>query len=219
MLVNNELRVGLARVMRRVGRVLVEDPYVKEEFVLVDDIPIGVEPTLPAHVPVRLAECVYLDLGTPVVVSGTTSMWVTIPYELRVAAGERVLKVLSPFRVKHTVVGTPYEGIICRWFKSAVISNPSSWDRAEGLGKILVESPTPEVVKGIYVRLNMLKLYVRESPRLQVFYGTMKGHVRDNIVYVSGVEESPPAEGLREVRGLVEHNTARYFHMEFREGP
>lgn len=219
MLVSDELRVGLARVAKHAGRVVVEDPYVKEEFTLVTDVPINVEPVLPAHVPVRLAECIYLDLGTPIVVSGTASIWVTIPYELRVAAGEKVLKVLSPFKVKHTVVGTPYEGVVCRWFKSTVISNPNAWEGAEGLVKIVVESPTPEVVKGIYARLSILKLYVREGQRLSVFYGTMKGSVRDNVMYVSNVEGQPPVEGLKEVHGLVNHSVARYFHMEFVEGP
>ncbi len=219
MLVNDELRVGLARIVRRADRVMVEDPYVKEEFILVTDAPLNVEPVLPAHVPVRLAECVYLDLGAPIVVSGTASIWVTIPYELRVAVGEKVLRVLSPFKVKHTVVGTPYEGVICRWFKSTVVSNPDAWDRAEGLVKVVVESPTPEVVKGIYARLSVLKLYVREGQRLSVFYGTLRGSVRDNVMYVSSVEGQPPVEGSREVRGLVDHNVAKYFHMEFMEGP
>ena len=69
MLVNDELRVGLARIVKRADKVVVEDPYVKEEFILVTDAPLNVEPVLPAHVPVRLAECVYLDLGAPIVVS------------------------------------------------------------------------------------------------------------------------------------------------------
>ena len=219
MLVSDELRVGLARVAKHADRVVVEDPYIKEEFILATDAPINVEPVLPAHVPVRLAECIYLDLGTPIVVSGTTSIWVTIPYELRVDVGEKVLKVLSPFKVKHTVVGTPYEGVICRWFKSTVVSNPDAWDGAEGLVKVVVRSPTPEVVKGIYARLSILKLYVREGRRLSVFYSTMKGPVRDNVMYVSNVEEQPPLEGLKEVRGLVDYDVTKYFHMEFMEGP
>jgi len=43
--------------------------------------------------------------------------------------------------------------------------------------------------------------------------------VRDNVMYVSNVEGQLPVEGLREVRGLVDHNVAKYFYMEFREGP
>jgi len=219
MLVNGELRVGLARIVKDTGKVLVEDPYVRDEFILVDNVPLSVEPVLPAHVPVRLAECVYLDIGEPIIVSGTASIWVTIPYELRVSVGEKTLRVLSPFRVKHTVVGTPYEGMICRWFESTVVPNPNAWDGIEGLVRVVVESTTSEVIKGIYARLGMLKLYVREGRVPSVFYGTMRGSVRDNVMYVSNVENQPPVNDLKEVRGLVDYNTPRYFYMEFMEGP
>ena len=219
MLVSSELRVGHAIIRRQAEKVTVSDPYTKEEFILVSEIPIKAEPALPIHVPVRLAECIYLELKDPLIVSKKTGIWVTLPYELRVAAGERTLKVLSPFKVKHTVVGTPYEGTICRWFSSTVISDPNAWSGVEALGKIVVEVTTTEVVKGIYARLNMLRLYAKEGEQLPVFYGTMRGSIRDNVIYVNNVDNEPPINGLKEVQGLIEQNTTRYFHMEFREGP
>jgi len=219
MLVSNELKVGYARVRKDAKKVTVKDLYISEEFALVSDIPIKAEPALPVHVPVRLAECIYLELRSPIIVSKTTSFWITFPYELRVVAGERTLKVLSPFKVKHTVVGTPYEGTICRWFSSTVITDPNTWIGAEALGKIVVETASTEVVKSVYARLSTLKLYVKEEGKMSVFYGTMRGSVRDNTVYISGVEGKPPISGLREVHGLIEQGTTRYFHMEFREGP
>lgn len=219
MLVNNELKVGYARVRKEAGKVVVEDPYTREEFILVSDIPIKAEPALPVHVPVRLAECIYLELRSPIIVSRTTDFWITLPYELRVIAGERTLKVLSPFKVKYTVVGTPYEGTICRWFSSTAVTDPSVWTDAEALGRVIVETTSTEVVKGVYARLNTLKLYVKEEEKMSVFYGTMRGSVRDNVVYINSVEEKPSIGGLREVHGLIEQNTTRYFHMEFMEGP
>ncbi|GEM_PF-3265852 len=220
MLVNNELKVGYARVQKKARKVIVEDPYTREEFVLVSDIPIKVEPTLPVHVPVRLAECIYLELQSPIIVSSTTSFWITLPYELRVVAGERTLRVLSPFKVKHTTVGTPYEGTICRWFSSTVVPKPNVWAEAEALGKVIVETTSTEVVKGVYARLNTLKLYVkREEEKMLVYYGTMRGSIRDNVVYISSVEEESPISGLKEVHELIERNSTRYFRMEFMEGP
>ncbi len=216
-LVNDEFRVGLASVLR-VGKTLeLRDPYTSSRYVLLDSVKAAVEPTHPLYVPRRVASCLYLEFDPPLLIPGSIVLWVTMPYEVIVKAGRNVLATLTPFRVKYTVIGTPYEGEVCRWFRSEVVADPNTWSGVEALGKVSVSGvDAPETVKGVYVRVSSLKLYIGRGWR--IFYEEMVGGPKNGVVYAVGLGK-PPFEGLKEVKVSVEGNhTYRYF-MEFREGP
>ncbi len=116
-----EVRIGEALVRVNEGALTVRDPYVRKEFLLRGSVEVRVEPSVPVHVPKSLTGCILLKLNPPLILEGVEELRLTAPYELRVLAGSEVVAHLSPFRVKYTVLGTPSEGVICRFYPSEVL--------------------------------------------------------------------------------------------------
>ncbi len=217
MRLDKELRLGFASIVRDGDRVRIEDPYSSEEFMLAGPAAIEAVPTHPLNVPKSVATCLYLDFGSPLVVAGNVMLWITMPYEVAVTANGGVLKVVSPFKVKYTVVGTPYEGEVCRWFRTSLVKDPRVWKGVEALGRVKVVFPgTVEPIRGLYVKVGTLKLFTDGDGR--VYYESMVGAVKDGVIYASGTSE-PPLNGLTPVREVLPTRTAYRQFLEFMEGP
>ncbi|MCD6323815.1 MAG: DUF432 domain-containing protein [Desulfurococcales archaeon] len=169
-----ELRIGEASVKVEGRLLMLRDLYTKKEFRLQGNVEVRVEPNVPVHVPKQLTSCVLLKLNPPSLLQGVKELRLTAPYELRVVAGSEVVGYLSPFAVKYTVIGTPSEGVICRFHPSEVIDGlPLGVEAFIDLG---VSEEGPSLIEGVVLEdvVTVPMKYEVGEGRFFVAYGPVK---------------------------------------------
>ncbi len=201
--VGSEVRLNEFVAERSGNALRLRDPYSSQSFEVPEDVGVLIVPVLPMNVPKRVATHLYLSFESPIVFEEPTEIWAAMPYEVAVLAGDKVLKVMSPFKVKHTVFGTPADGLICRWYKTRLIDDPEGYAGVEALGKVTVKVEKPDVVSGLIFDMRDVNLYIAEAGEgLRVYYDLLSGKVKEGVLRADNTAR-PPLEGLRRLPRIV----------------
>lgn len=184
---NSSIKIGEALIERKGNKLALKDAYTQREFTVFEDAVIEVMPSPPLYVPKKITNCLYLQLNIPIVVRSPVTLRVTAPFELIVLVDKEPLLPLSPFRVKHTVVGSPAEGLLCRWFPSELITEPEVETVAAAL-ELKVNGKGVHVIEGILVEnVGTIKMHSEATQWvLRVYYGPLVGKLDGAIVKTSG---------------------------------
>jgi len=179
------LTLGHVRIELRGGVLTLKDPYKVEEYRVVSSVKVSVRPEAPYRSPSSLTSCMSLSFETPIVVSARTSIRVSMPYELEVLVNGKPISVLTPFKVKYTVVGSPAEGVLCRWYPSKLIAKNEV--SGEGVLEVNVESLGTELIRGILIEdVSGLPMRPTEFDRgIQVIYGPVRALCVGNHLVIS----------------------------------
>lgn len=205
---NNQfkLEIGEAVIAKVERKLILRDRYSYEEFMVSSDEDVELEPAPPIHVPKKIASHLMLSFEKPIVVRGASEFWVEAPYEVAVKIGGKILKYLSPVKVKHALYGDIVDGIICRFFKSGVSESPTEREEVAKC-KVIVEGGGVGTIKRLVLPVENLMLY---KVGRKVYYEVVKVEVEPEIARVTLTREPPVDIGEvenRERKGLIKKPT------------
>ena len=166
------------------GVLVLKDLYKFEEYRVVNKAQVTIKPTPPYRSPTSLTKCLALSLKSPIIVPSSSRLEVIAPFELEVLVNDKPISVLTPFKVKFTVIGTPSEGVLCRWFPSELVSEGNLKKaklevNAEVVGTALIKDIVIEDVNNLPMKSKKLK------EGIQVLYGPVKGLFMKNHLIIS----------------------------------
>ncbi len=184
---NSSIRIGEALIERKKNKLALRDPYIQKEFTVFEDAVIELVSSPPLYVPKKITNCLFLQLKEPIVIRMPTTLRVAAPFELIVLIVRKPLLPLSPFRVKHTVVGSPADGLLCRWFPSELITEPEIETIAAAL-ELKVNGKGVHVIEGILIEnVGSIKMQSEATQWvLRVYYGPLQGKLDGAIIKTSG---------------------------------
>jgi len=181
------LRIGEAFVSFKDGILKVKDPYVSEEFkIFKKDAEIRVRPVPPFRSLKSLTRCLALYLNPKLFIDKSVNVLRLIaPYDLAILVNNKVISNISPFRIKYTVLGTPAEGIICRWFPSEIYKESSQG--SEALMTLELGQKFEGIVSGVIIEdvstIGMKSKALEEN--LKVSYEVIKAFPVEEYLIVS----------------------------------
>ena len=179
-----EFVLGYAEVSLRGNKLTLRDPYRFEEYTLLDEAEVKIKPVLLNKSPSDLTRCLALSFKMPLIISTNSVIHIEAPYELEVLINNRPISVLTPFKVKYTVLGTPAEGILCRWFPSELVNKSSTTNATL---EIKVETKNTILIKDVLVEdVTSLPIKVGKAKKsFHVTYGPIQGSLINNHLVIS----------------------------------
>jgi hypothetical protein len=127
-----------------------------------------VHPVEPVTQPKEITHYYQVELETPVHIASkdTITIFLTFPIEIGIYASLKTsIQHIDTFTLtnpKYTLYGPPEKGIVCKWWKSSLYSNPPSVNPAEkGIMKVTItsESDNWTTLKKIVFNAYHMKLY------------------------------------------------------------
>ena len=179
-----EFVLGYAKVSLRGNKLTLKDPYRFEEYTLLDEAQVKIKPVLLNKSPSDLTQCLAMSFKTPLIVSTSSTIRIEAPYELEVLINNRPVSVLTPFKVKYTVLGTPAEGILCRWFPSELVDKNSTTNATL---EIRVETKETVLIKDVLIEdVTDLPIKVGNAEKgFHITYGPIQGSIINNHLVIS----------------------------------
>ena len=181
---DEEFVLGYAEVSLRGNKLTLKDPYRFEEYTLLNEAKVEIKPVLLNKSPADLTQCLAISFKTPLIISTSSVLRIKAPYELEVLINNKPVSVLTPFKVKYMVLGTPAEGMLCRWFPSELVDkNPTNSATLE----IKVETKDTVLIKDVLIEdVTSLPIEVGNAEKgFHITYGPIQGSIINNHLVIS----------------------------------
>jgi len=176
--------LGYAEVSLKGNKLTLKDPYRFEEYTLLNEVKVEIKPVLLNKSPSDLTQCLAISFKTPLIISTSSVLHIRAPYELEVLINNKPVSVLTPFKVKYMVLGTPAEGMLCRWFPSELIDKNSTTGatleiKVETKDTVLIKDVLIEDVTGLPIKVG------NAEKGFHITYGPIQGSIINNHLVVS----------------------------------
>ena len=194
------LAIGEARVeYSENGRIEACDLYGCYTALADTGTPVYIRPVPGIYRLQRFSPFIYIEFESKLYISNSSLYWVLAPLDLEVYIGSSLLGVVSPTKVKYTLIGDVLDGTICRYFRaSAKKAYPPRLGEslAAGILGFHVAAKSDAIIPGIGFNAMRSSLY-RSGDGL-VFYSLVEVEV-DGGKLVARVQEKPPMRSLVQV--------------------
>ncbi len=192
-----EARVGEAVVTYRDEVVRACDNYGCAEAYAGDDAVVEVKPVPAVHRLKKFSPFIYIEFEKRLYIRSGEARWVLVPIDLEVYIGTSLLTVLSPARVKYTLLGDVLGGTVCRYARSQVYRIPPQGLRVGyAILGFRLKSKEDALLPGI--GFNALKSSIYRDQRGQLYYSLVAVEVEGDRL-TARVQDKPPAPGLQQV--------------------
>lgn len=154
-----------------------------EKALLEEKGKLQLSPVEPFHTPSPLSSHLIINLSCPVVLEprAAKTVFVTFPVELAVAfsrrraAGERILDIFSLNRAKFTLYGSITDGLICKYWQSAIYKTaPQLNPLKEGVMKLAIQNQAARWVEVKRALFSAQAMKIFYSPHQVSLKGLMK---------------------------------------------
>lgn len=190
-------KVGNGHLYKRVGA-----GGSAEKTVLADKGSLLLSPVEPLHKPTEISTHILIEFEKTVVIEPRTNreIMVTFPLELacildRRRVGEHVLDIFTFSCPKFTLYGKVKDGMVCKYWKSAIYSSVPMVNPLEmGIMKIVIQNSTgrwAEINRAVFSAYGM-KIYF--NPKLVSLNATMK--INSEITADTNFNDQPLQPGM-----------------------
>lgn len=191
-------KIGKAEVIKKGDELKLRDSYTEDTYIVEKDSTIELVPVPPLHVPTKITKYLYLKLRKPLVISKEREFWIKVPYELAVLVNSTLIKILSPFIVKHILHGDIVDGIICRYYETEVLENMLD-NGIEALTKITFSKVASAGIYD-YIIIPVENAYIYESNG-KYYFSTVKVEKTSTGIY-GHLTKKPPISNVKLVKKI-----------------
>ena len=182
----SSMRVGEAEIKYEGEEVYLRDLYSERRFEVSAD-EVEVRPFPPVNIPSKVTDYLMLRFEEPIVPSDGQEVWLAAPYDLGVLVNGVTLGYVSPFVVKYALYGPTTEGLVCRFHRTPLMSEPPEPPEAGLLVRFTVRKPRS--LDRIVMPVAEVDLFHADG---RIFYERVEAKVEDEI-YVE-LKNQPPVE-------------------------
>ncbi len=189
----SRLSIGEASIAYGDSVVEARDRYGVEKVAVLEEQPVIVKPVQPLYRPRRLSTCLVVEFEEPVFAK-RVEFWVKAPYELQVIAFKEVLARVTPIKTMYTLYGDLVGGMICRYYRSRVYTEPPKPGEGEALLPVRARLADPKKLTHVVIAAEALEVYVSRDGR--IVYSTVELH-GSTVVTAKVVSGRPFANATR----------------------